>query len=69
MPRDLRISANELKQRIQTGEAFTILDARNPQAWGEAQDKARGALRMPADASDQQLNKLPKGKPIVTYCT
>ena len=69
MPNDLRISANELKQRMQAGEAFTILDARNPNAWGEAQDKARGAMRMSVDAGEQELNKLPRGKPIVTYCT
>ena len=69
MPSDIRITADELKRRMQAGEAFIVLDTRNPNAWAEARDKARGALRIPADASEPDLQKLPKDKPIVAYCT
>lgn len=69
MPDDLRISTDEVKQRMKSGEEFTVLDARNPQAWAEAQNAAEGAIRVPADASDAVLTKIPRGKPIVTYCT
>jgi rhodanese-related sulfurtransferase len=69
MPDDLRISADELKQRMKSGEEFTPIDARNPQAWADAPEMAEGAIRVPADASDAVLTKIPKDKRIVTYCT
>src|SRR5512146_3253069 len=34
-----RVTADEVKQRMDRGEPFTFLDARNPQPWGEATDK------------------------------
>ena len=66
---DLRISASELKRRMSAGEDFTILDARNPQAWAQAADKARGAIRVDPHAGDEALPRLPHTKPIVVYCT
>ena len=65
---DLRISAHELRKRIAAGEQFTILDARNPQAWGGATDMARGAIRFDAH-SGEPLPELPHDRPIVIYCT
>lgn len=65
---DLRISADELRQRMSAGEEFTIIDARNPQAWAEARDKAAGAIRVDLH-SNQPLPNLPRNKPIVAYCT
>lgn len=67
--KDLRITADELKKRMSAGEEFTILDARSPQAWAEATDKARGAIRVDLHAGDQALPSFPKNKPIVAYCT
>ena len=66
---NLRISASELQRRMSSGEDFTILDARNPQAWAQATDKARGAIRVDLHAGDEALPKLPHTKPIVVYCT
>jgi rhodanese-related sulfurtransferase len=66
---DLRITADELKRRMSAGEEFTSLDARNPQAWAEAADKARAAIHVDLHAGDQTSPKLPKNKPIVAYCT
>ena len=66
---DLRITADELKTRMSAGEEFTILDTRNPQAWAEATDNARNAIRVDLHAGDQALPNLPKNKPIVAYCT
>ena len=67
--KDLRITADQLKKRMSAGEEFTILDARNPQAWAEAADKARGATRVDLHGGDQALPSLPKNKPVVAYCT
>jgi adenylyltransferase/sulfurtransferase len=64
-----KITAEELKRKMQAGEDFTVLDVRNPHAWAESDVKARGAIRVPLDSFEQLLPRIPKGKPIVTYCT
>ena len=69
MPDDLRISADELRRRMQAGEEFTIIDVRNPHAWAEATDMAAGAIRVALDDADEAIGRIPRNKPIVTYCT
>ena len=69
MPDDLRISADEVKRRTKAGEQFAVIDARNPQAWAAASDKAHGAIRVPADANVKELHGIPRNQPIVVYCT
>lgn len=65
---DLRISIDELKRRMSAGEEFTVIDARNPQAWAESRDKAAGAIRVDLHSNDP-LPQLPRDKPVVVYCT
>jgi rhodanese-related sulfurtransferase len=69
MPDDLRITVDELRKRMEAGEDFTIIDTRNPQAWAQSNEKLPGAMRVPVDALEQNLSRIPKDKPIVTYCT
>ena len=69
MPEGLRITADELKQRMEAGEQFTIVDVRNPHAWAEAKDKAAGALRVSLDEVEDAVRRVPRNQPIVTYCT
>ncbi|HWH59223.1 MAG TPA: rhodanese-like domain-containing protein [Terriglobales bacterium] len=69
MPDDLRISADELRRRMEAGEEFTIIDVRNPHAWAEATDMAAGAIRVAIDDADEAIGRIPRNKPIVTYCT
>jgi rhodanese-related sulfurtransferase len=64
-----KITAEELKRKMQGGEYFTVLDVRNPQAWAASDVKARDAIRVPIDSFEQLLPRIPKSKPIVTYCT
>jgi rhodanese-related sulfurtransferase len=64
-----KITADELKRRMQAGEDFTVIDVRNPTAWAESDVKAKDAIRMTLDNFEQYLPRVPKGKPIVTYCT
>lgn len=65
---NIRITAEELRKRMSAGEQFTIIDARNPQAWGGATDKARTAVRIEAH-SNQPLPQLQRDKAVVVYCT
>ena len=69
MPDDLRISADELRRRMQAGDEFTIIDTRNPHAWAEATDMAAGAIRVTAGDADEAIGRIPRNKPIVAYCT
>ena len=69
MPDDIRISVNDLRNRIDAGEQFVFIDTRNPQAWAGSDVKLTGALRIPVAEMEQHLAEIPKDKPIVTYCT
>ncbi len=66
---DLRITGEELRRRMEAGEEFTIIDVRNPHAWAEATDMAAGAIRVSLDAADEAIDRLPRNKPLVVYCT
>jgi rhodanese-related sulfurtransferase len=64
-----RITVDELKKRMDAGEDFTVIDVRNPVAWGESDKKMSKAIRVPLDQIDDHLSQIPKNKPIVIYCT
>ena len=64
-----RVTVEEMKQRMDRGEQFTFVDTRNPKAWGEADTKLPGAIRVPADEVDQHLEEIPKDRTVITYCT
>jgi len=64
-----RVTVDEVKQRMDRGEAFTFIDTRNPTAWAEADRKLPGAIRIPADEVDQHLNEIPRDRTVITYCT
>ena len=69
MADNIRITVNELRKRMDAGDQFVFIDARNPQAWGESDMKLPGAIRVPADQLDQHLAEIPRNKPLVAYCT
>ena len=64
-----RVTADEVKERMDRGEQFTFVDTRNPQAWGEAETKLPGAIRVPADEAERRLGEIPRGRAVITYCT
>jgi rhodanese-related sulfurtransferase len=64
-----RVTADEVKARLDRGEPIAFLDARNPTAWGEADTKLPGALRVPADEAERHLDEVPRDRAVVTYCT
>jgi len=69
MADDLRINAAELRDRMEAGEHFTIIDTRNPEAWAEAADMAAGAIRFRGDDVNEILPRIPPRDPVVAYCT
>jgi rhodanese-related sulfurtransferase len=64
-----RITVDEVAERLNRSEQFAFVDTRNPQAWGEADQKLPGAIRVPADAVDQHTNEIPHDRTVITYCT
>ena len=64
-----RITVEQLKQRMDAGEDVTLIDTRNPVAWGESDTMMPGAIRVPFDEWEQHLSRIPKSRPVVTYCT
>ena len=64
-----RITVDEAKERLDRGEPLAFVDTRNPKAWGEADTKLPGAIRVPADEVDEHLDEIPKDRAVITYCT
>jgi rhodanese-related sulfurtransferase len=64
-----RITVDELKRRMETGEDFTLIDVRNPQAWAESDTMLPEAIRVPLDKFEENLPRIPKNRPVVVYCT
>jgi rhodanese-related sulfurtransferase len=64
-----RITAEEANNRMDRGEPLTFIDARNADAWEKTAVKLPGAIRIPADETDQHLSKIPRDRAILTYCT
>ena len=64
-----RVTADEAKERTDRGEPLVFVDTRNPQAWGEADFKLPGAIRVPADEVEQHLDEIPRDRAVITYCT
>ena len=69
MAEDLRITVDELRKRMDSGEDFAFIDTRNPQAWAQSDTMLPQAIRVPLDDLDEHLYEIPKTKPIVAYCT
>jgi rhodanese-related sulfurtransferase len=69
MPPATRITVDEVLERRRRGEPFTFVDTRNPKAWGEAQTKLPGAVRVPAEEVEQHLSEIPRDRVVITYCT
>ena len=64
-----RITAQELKRRMDAGEDFTVIEVRNPNAWAETDTVIPKAIRVPLDKLEENLSRIPKSRPVVAYCT
>ena len=69
VPEPTRVTVDEVFERLNRGEQFVFIDARNPKAWGKADTRLPGAIRVPAEAVEQHLSEIPQGRTIITYCT
>ena len=61
-----RISAEDLREKVKAN-AVTVIDVRDASAFAAAH--IPGSLHIPLASVEANLDRLPKGKPIVAYCT
>lgn len=64
-----RVTIDEIQARLDRGEEFTFVDARNADAWAEATTKLPGAIRVPAAEVEQHLSEISHDRTVITYCT
>ena len=64
-----RATPEQVMARLARGERIVFLDTRNPKAWAASEVKLPGAIRVEADRVREHLTEIPRGRPIVAYCT
>ena len=61
----MRITVEEARRL----RAPVFVDARSPAAFERSDRQLPGSVRILKDQVDQNAHLLPRGRPIVTYCT
>ena len=64
-----RITAEELKRRMDAHEPLTVLDTRAPDAWKNSDVQVPGSIRVPPDEVAKHLSEIPRDGLVVAYCT
>jgi len=64
----IHISVQELKEKIDNGEDFILLDVREPQEYRFSRIKEKDAMLVPLMKLPTIIDKLPKDKPIYVIC-
>jgi rhodanese-related sulfurtransferase len=64
-----RITAEEAKKRLDSGEAVAFLDTRSDDAWRKAELQIPKSIRVPPDAVGAHQQDIPSRGLIVSYCT
>ncbi len=65
----IRITVDELRRRMESGEDFTIIDVRRSEAWAGSDTMIPESIRVPPDDLEKNLMRIPKNRPAVAYCT
>lgn len=64
-----RISVEELKQKIDSGEALVIVDLRHSLDFEAEPETIPGAFRMDSKELEEKNDKLPRDREVILYCT
>ena len=64
-----RITAEELKEKLDAGEQITIVDLRHSLDFEAEPEVIPGALHMEAKELEEKNDRLPRGGEVVLYCT
>jgi membrane protein DedA with SNARE-associated domain len=64
-----RITADELKEKMDTGEHLVIVDLRHPYDFEAAPETIPGAVRMDSGELEGKADQLPRDREVILYCT
>ena len=62
----IRITIDELKRRMESGEDFTIIDVRKSEVWAESDTMIPQSIRVPLDDLEKNLGRIPNSGIIVS---
>src|SRR5438309_5749522 len=63
-----KLTAAEVKRRMDRGERFAFVDVRSLKEWKESDSRLPGAIRIASDEIEQHLQDVPQGRTIIAYC-
>jgi len=63
-----RISASDLKERLDRGDTIAIVDLRGDISYHGDGVKVAGAIWIPPDDFEERYTEIPPGRPVVMYC-
>lgn len=64
-----RISAPELKERLERGENIVVVDLRTEMTYRVDGLKVKGAIHIPPGQFERRYKEIPTGRTVVMYCT
>jgi rhodanese-related sulfurtransferase len=64
-----KITADEVKQRLDRGEPLIFVDARSQQSWQESHVQIPNSIRVPPDQAEDFAGAITDEATIITYCT
>jgi membrane protein DedA with SNARE-associated domain len=64
-----RISPQDLRERLTRSEDLVVVDLRSELAYQEQGLRIPGAIHIPPGEFNLRIGEIPKGRPIVMYCT
>jgi len=63
-----RITPEELKHKLDAGEAVMVLDVRHPLEFAAEPQTIPGALYLPLEDLDKGHQKIPRDRDVALYC-
>jgi len=63
------ISVEDAWRLAQEGANPVFIDTRNEKHWGQSDVKIPGSLRIWRGELESRLDEVPRGRPVITYCT
>ena len=64
-----RITVEQARERLDEGETIVFVDSRSSSTWEAAVAKIPDAVRVPPHDIESHISKVPRGNPVVVYCT
>jgi rhodanese-related sulfurtransferase len=63
------ISAEEAWRLVEEGANPVFIDTRNEKHWGQSDVQIPGSLRIWREELAARIGEVPRGRPVITYCT